>query len=291
MRPIFLGLLLALGSLAGQAAPAAKGKTNMIRTAYDAPKDPKHKDYYERLKKEKLLERYAQVLGVIRLPKPLLIKFAGCDGTVNAWYEPADGTVTFCYEYVDDLWKISRGAKEVGIDPDQAWGGTLVFILLHETSHALFDILKVPVLGREEDAADQVAAFTLLRAGEGAARRALGPAAWMYLHDSKGRMPDQSDFADVHGLDVQRFYNVLCMAYGSDPQAFKGMVDKGYLPKDRAEGCSDEYKQVGFAVKTLINPSIDVEMARSVRTAHKARWEHVDKPADKPAEESKAQAK
>jgi hypothetical protein len=44
MRPIFLGLLLALGSLAGQAAPAAKGKTNMIRTAYDAPRDPKHKD-------------------------------------------------------------------------------------------------------------------------------------------------------------------------------------------------------------------------------------------------------
>jgi len=282
MRPILLGLLLALGSSAGQAAPAVKGKTNMFRSAYDAPKDPKHKDYYERLKKDRILERFGDVLGSLRLPKPLLIKFAGCDGTINAWYEPADGTVTFCYEYVDDLWKTSRGAKEVGIDPDASWEGSLVFILLHETSHAVFDLLKVPILGREEDAADQVAAFVLLQLGEGAARRTLGPAAWMYLHDSKGHMPDQSDFADVHGLDVQRFYNVLCMAYGSNPAAFKGMVDKGYLDKDRAQDCGDEYKQVAFAVKMLINPSVDAEMARGIRSAHKARWEHVDKPANMP---------
>jgi hypothetical protein len=287
MRPIFLGLLLTLGSLAGQAAPAAKGKTHMFRSAYDAPKDPKHKDYYERLKNDKLLERLSEVLSSLRLPKPLLVKFAGCDGTINAWYEPSDGTVTFCYEYVDDLWKTSRGAKEVGIDPDQAWEGTLVFILFHETSHAIFDLLKVPILGREEDAADQLAAFAMLRAGEGAARRTLGPAAWMYLHDSKGRMPDQSDFSDVHGLDAQRFYNVLCMAHGSNPTAFKGMVDKGYLPKDRAEDCAGEFKQVAFAVKKLIDPSIDVEVASQVRAAHKARWEHVGKPV----EESKPEPK
>jgi hypothetical protein len=77
------------------------------------------------------------------------------------------------------------------------------------------------------------------------------------------------------------------MAYGSNPPAFKGMVDKGYLPKDRAEGCSDEYKQVAYAVKRLINPSIDAEMARSTRSAHKARWEHVDKPAEVPKAEAK----
>jgi len=117
----------------------------------------------------------------------------------------------------------------------------VVFILLHETSHAVFDLLKVPILGREEDAADSLAAFLLLRAGEGLARRVLGGAAWMYLHDSKGRMPDDSDFSDVHGLDSQRFYNVLCMAHGSDPASFKGIVEKGYLPKERAEGCADEF--------------------------------------------------
>ena len=113
--------------------------------------------------------------------------------------------------------------------------------------------------------ADSVAALSMLRAGEGIARRVLGGAAWMYLHDSKGRMPDDSDFSDVHRLDSQRFYNVVCMAYGSNPGSFQGMVDKGYLPKDRAEGCADEFRQVAFAVKKLIAPSIDIQVAQRVK--------------------------
>ncbi|HYV67605.1 MAG TPA: DUF4344 domain-containing metallopeptidase, partial [Myxococcales bacterium] len=264
MRPLLLASVFALTASAGHAAPpkgsASKGRTNMFRGAYDPPKDPKHQVYYERLKTIRLLERFTESAASLRLPKPLLVKFAGCDGTSNAWYEPTDGTVTFCYEYVAEIDQGSSGAAAVGIPPEVAWEGAVSFVLLHETGHALFDLLKVPILGREEDAADNVAAFLLLRGGEGLARRVLGGAAWMYLHDSKGRMPDDSDFADVHGLDSQRFYNVLCMAYGSNPQAFKGLVEKKYLPKDRADGCNEEYRQVAYAVKKLIDPSVDAEL-------------------------------
>ena len=256
----------------------------MFRGVYDPPKDPKHQMHYERLQKERVLERLSEGLSSIRLPKPLVIKFASCDGTSNAWYEQSEGMVTFCYEYVDDLWQGSTGATVHGIPAEQAWEGAVIFVLLHETGHALFDLLKVPILGREEDAADNVAAFLLLRAGERAARRVLGGAAWMYLHDSKGRMPDESDFADVHGLDSQRFYNVLCMAHGSNPAAFKGMVDKGYLPKERAEGCTDEFRQVGYAVKQLIDPSIDVALRARIKAAHKTEWEGTEKPWDATAE-------
>jgi hypothetical protein len=280
MRPFHLALVVALASSPLAAAPpqpmAGKGKTNMFRGAYDPPKDPKHKPIYEQLKNERAMERFSEALSAIRLPKPLLIKFMSCDGTSNAWYEPADGTVTFCYEYVAEIQRGAAGSTSAGIPTEIAWQGAVAFVLLHETSHALFDILKVPVLGREEDAADNVAAFVMLRAGEGIARRVLGGAAYMYLHDSKGRMPDDSDFADVHGLDAQRFYNVLCMAYGSNPASYQGMVAKGYLPKDRAEGCAEEFKQVSYAVKQLIDPSVDAEVAARVKAAHKARWE---KPA------------
>jgi Putative metallopeptidase len=288
MRSLLLASFLAIISSTGHAAPAqeraGKGRTNMFRGAYDPPKDLKHQTYYERLQKGRLLERFSEGLSSIRLPKPLVIKFASCDGTSNAWYEPSDGTVTFCYEYVDDLWHGSEGAAARGVAVDVAWEGAVIFVLLHETGHALFDLLKVPILGREEDAADNVAAFLLLRAGEGAARRVLTGAAWMYLHDSKGRMPDESDFADVHGLDSQRFYNVLCMAHGSNPASFKGMVEKGYLPKERAEGCTDEFRQVGYAVKQLIDPSIDVALAARIRAAHKARWEGAKKVSEAAAE-------
>jgi len=249
------------------------GRTGMFRGAYEPPKNPQHEEIYQFLKQSQVLEKFSDGLSALRLPRPLLIKFAGCDGTSNAWYEPTDGTVTFCYEYVAEMKQGSAGSDAVGIPIQVAFEGAVVFILLHETSHAVFDLLKVPILGREEDAADSLAAFLLLRAGEGIARRVLGGAAWMYLHDSKGRMPDDSDFSDVHGLDSQRFYNVLCLAHGSNPASFKGMVEKGYLPKDRAEGCVDEFRQVSYAVKKLIDPSMDAQVWARTRAAHKARWE------------------
>jgi len=263
---------LATGAFAAS-QPSGKGKTGMIRGVYEPPKNPKHQELYEWAKKSQVLEKLSDSLRALRLPKVLVMKFAGCDGTSNAWYEPEDGTVTFCYEYVAEIQAGSAGSVAHGIPSDMAFEGGVVFVLLHETSHAIFDLLKVPILGREEDAADQVAAMTLLRAGEGVARRVLSGAAWMYLHDSKGRMPDDSDFADVHGLDAQRFYNVLCMAHGSNPDSFKGMVEKGYLPKDRAETCADEFRQVAYAVKQLINPNLDVKVWAKTKAAHKARWE------------------
>src|SRR3954469_12038400 len=278
MRSLVIASLLALASSPAGAAPE-KGRTGLFRSAYDPPKNAKHQKLYESLKKAQLLERFSESLGALRLPRPLLIKFAGCDGTSNAWYEASDGTVTFCYEYADDIERASGGAAAHGISADVAFEGGVVFVLLHETAHALFDLLKAPILGREEDAADQVAAFLLLRAGEGVARRVLGGAAWMYLHDAKGRLPDESDFADVHGLDSQRFYNVLCMAHGSNPVSFKAMVDKGYLPKDRAETCADEFRQVAYAMKKLIDPSLDRVAWERTKAEHKARWEPPAKTA------------
>ncbi len=269
--------LSAAPGIAAAAAPA--GRTGLVKVAYDEPKNPAHRPLYERLRERKVLETFAEVLGTIRLPRPLTLKFAGCDGESNAWYEASDQTVTFCYEFVADFEKTAAGAAQYGISRDDAIDGAVAFVLLHECGHALFALLEVPILGREEDAADHVAAYVLLRAGKGVARRALSGAAWMYKHDASARTLDESDYSDVHGLDAQRLYNVLCMAYGGDPGSYAGMVEKGYLPKDRAEGCHDEYEQVMFAVKRLIAKNVDVKAAKRTREIHKAKW---DAPAPAP---------
>ena len=49
------------------------------------------------------------------------------------------------------------------------------------------------------------------------------------------------EFADVHSLDDQRFYSLLCWVYGSDPDTYAFLVKDGDLPKGRALGCPDEY--------------------------------------------------
>jgi hypothetical protein len=50
---------------------------------------------------------------------------------------------------------------------------------------------------------------------------------------------------------------MLCVAYGSDKELFGDVLEKGFLPKDRAELCEDEYRQVDFAYRTLVSPHVD----------------------------------
>ena len=252
--------------------PGAAGATESIRVEYRAPKNPRDRDLEESLRQRRFLELFAEVLAAIRLPRPLTLVLQDCDGESNAWYSPAQGAVIFCYEYVADLGRMASRATEKGIRPDDAWDGAMAFVLLHETSHALFDLLAVPVLGKEEDAADQLAGWTLLRTGREAARRLLAGAAWMYLSEARGRAADESDFADVHGLHAQRYYNVLCLAYGSDAGFFGGLVRQGYLPAERAEGCEEEWQQVDYAAKTLVQGHVDAQAAARIRERYQKRW-------------------
>jgi hypothetical protein len=273
--------LLLLGAAApSTAAPAPKGRTGLVRPSYEEPKNPAHRPLYDHLRQERLLEKFAEVLGTIRLPRELGLRFAGCDGESNAWFDGDEHRITFCYEFVAEIDQAAAGSVQYGIPREDALDGAVVFVLLHESGHALFNYLQVPIFGREEDAADHFAGYVLLRAGKAIARRTLSGAAWMYKHDSGARKLDESDFADVHGLDAQRLYNVLCMAYGAYPDDYRGLVDKGYLPKARAEGCADEYAQVTYAFQKLISGSLDAQAVASTRARHKAKW---DAPAAAPA--------
>jgi hypothetical protein len=52
-------------------------------------------------------------------------------------------------------------------------------------------------------------------------------------------------------------------------------VEKGYLPKERAEGCEGEYEQVTHAMTKLIRPYIDQTRAKQVRAK---QWLKFDVP-------------
>ena len=100
----------------------------------------------------------------------------------------------------------------------------------------MFDMLQVPVLGREEDAADQVSAYIMLHLGKAEARRLIGGTAYAYKTevDAATAPPAMKQFADAHGTPAQRFYNLLCIAYGADAQLFGDMVEEAHLPKEQS---------------------------------------------------------
>ena len=67
------------------------------------------------------------------------------------------------------------------------------------------------------------------------------------------------------GPSAQRFYNTLCLAYGGEREWFKDFVDKGWLPKERADNCANEYQQVKYAFVKTILPFIDQDLMKKVQ--------------------------
>src|SRR6476619_1744169 len=174
---ILAGALLVAWPAAAQ--PPALSPSDQIRISYGVPKDPSHQPIYLRLQKRRVLEDLRDFLSPLRLPAPLTIKIESCSGVVNAYY--ANQAVTICYEYIAWIHQVARKvtlSNEISLE--DAVVGPFVDVLLHELSHAIFDMLKIPLFGREEDAADQLAAFVLLQFGNDVARRTVTGAALLF---------------------------------------------------------------------------------------------------------------
>jgi hypothetical protein len=247
-----------------EAAPQIKGvKPNRIEIKYAEPQSQDHRPVYQLLKERRALEKFQSLLSPLKLPRKLLLQTTGCDGVSNAWYDGE--AVTICYEYLDDIWKAAAEVPtSAGIAPVDTIVGPLADVVFHEVGHAVFDILQIPLFGREEDAADQFSTYIMLKFPKEEARRLIVGAAYQYKADLAAPTVTMArqKFADEHGTPVQRFYNLLCMAYGADAKLFADFVDKGFLPKDRAEGCESEFAQVTYAVEALIAPYIDRKLAK-----------------------------
>ena len=243
----------------------AASKPNRVSVHYVLPKNPVHQKIYVDLKRRGAFEKLQEFLSPIRLPEKLRISLAECDGEADAFYEDAE--ITICYEYINELWENMPDETTLdGVAPIDLVIGPLFEVSLHEVAHALFDMLELPVLGREEDAADQVAAYIMLQFGEVEARRLVVGTAYAYKTDEKRSGPcrPMEDYASEHSTPAQRGFNLLCIAYGADSKLFTDIVSKGYLPKARAEYCEEEYEQVQDAFEILIRPHLDPVLAEKV---------------------------
>ncbi len=122
----------------------------------------------------------------------------------------------------------------------------LLGIFYHELGHALIDLLDLPIFGQEEDAADVLSVF-LIDAfyEEDAAVSMAYDTAFGFL----GEAENAGDIAfwDVHGPDLQRYYNLVCLFYGANPDDRSDVADDLGLPQDRAEWCPDEYDQAAHS--------------------------------------------
>jgi Putative metallopeptidase len=177
--------------------------------------------------------------------------------------------VTICYELLNSILdSLPSETTPAGVTPADAAVGQFFFVTLHEVGHAAFDILGVPIFGHEEDAADNFATYTVLQFGRGQARRLIGGATWAwraYLGDYRRNPVVQTRlaaFASDHGLPQERFYNLLCLAFGANKGEFADV--ESYLPPTRSASCSYEYQTLVRAFHKEISPHIDQGVAKRV---------------------------
>ena len=249
--------LLIGGAIDGVAAPALKA--DRFRVSYQAPEDAGYTALYEELKASQVLEGFRSVLSFVRLPRTLRLVLVDCDGDANAYYDPDELTVSVCYEYVLELRKLASSAGlPAGVSAESAVRSKLLEIFLHESAHALFDQLHIPILGRQEEAADVLASVMILHMRSRSARETVMGIASMYAQEAKEEKIHKKKLADVHLLAEQRYYNWLCLAYGAKPRLFSELVRDSYLTPERAESCQDEYRSASYAVAKLMGPYLDL---------------------------------
>jgi hypothetical protein len=253
-----------------QGVPAsADYQANRIRIEYGVPKNPEHQPIYDMLRQKHALEKMQQIFGALELPSELTIRTVGCDGISNAWYQ--QGVVSLCYEYLDTIKRnMPKEMTKAGLTPEDAVSGQFFYAVAHEMGHAVFDLLDVPNFGPLEDAADRFATYIILQLGPDDAVRLIRGAAYAYMPyvESPKLSVPLYVFSDAHSAPPQRFFNLLCMAYGANSQLFADIVKEKYLPKQRASQCRSEYGEVAYAFKKLIAPHVDKDIAKRVMQNH-----------------------
>jgi putative metallopeptidase DUF4344 len=124
-------------------------------------------------------------------------------------------------------------------------------------------VYDIPVWGREEDAADLLGAFLMLKFDERTARVAILGAAGLFISATSAL--GKIDYASEVSPSAQRFYNFLCIAYGGEPFDFQGVVDNGLLPSSRADRCRGEYNMIRKAFDLRVMPHVDADLVVKVR--------------------------
>jgi Putative metallopeptidase len=246
-----------------------------VKVNYEQP-SKKYIEIYEGLKRRKVLERLQRFLSPLRLPRDLTVRLAEC-GADTKTYSPG-GPVTLCYEMVEKIVNITMQNTKDANEQTLVIDGSFVQAVLHEVSYAIFDLLQVPIWGREHDAADRLAALIMIQFGDQVALTTIVGTAKFFEYSKRAWTGE--DFAEVGSPEAQRFYNLLCIAYGGDPLTFSFLAPRPQpgrrlpmLSERRARQCGREYEQVRHAFDLRIMPYVDPDLVIKVRAS---QWLEAD---------------
>lgn len=162
----------------------------------------------------------------------------------------AEGLWSTDAEEAGGVWSQSKQeAEAAGEAPDLTdaeWFArdVMLSIFYHEMGHALIDIMQLPVLGLEEDAADVLSVVMIDRLWDAESAEAKVAATATFWGTSAAQTAEAGEapvYWGVHSPDERRYYTYLCLFYGGAPEEREEMAVAFGLPEDRAATCPEEF--------------------------------------------------
>ncbi|WGM37982.1 DUF4344 domain-containing metallopeptidase [Caulobacter sp. NIBR1757] len=151
-----------------------------------------------------------------------------------------------------------QSLSPLAVSLDQFTRGTLRFVILHELGHGLVDLYDLPVLGREEDAADRFATFWMSpdSQGEDGTDAVAAMEWWLASARQSDITRDQLPWWDEHGMDEQRAYQIACLLYGASPQDFGPLAGRMGIPERSRQRCLGETAQNNTSWSKLLKGQV-----------------------------------
>ena len=231
-------------------------RSGRIKVVYGKTNDPLSRSLIQAYQRYGFFEKIGNLITTeIKLPRDITVALRSC-GTANAFYNEEQHEIIICNELTAKNYNLFLAN---GYSKEDALKTTLfvsIFTFYHESGHMLIHELNLPIPGKEEDIADQFAAFFLLindpSEDKAVSSEILMSAAKLFALDTTP--PNSRDLQDEHALSGQRFYSLVCMLYGSAPAKYSKLVTKLDYSASRLDRCQAESQSIVIAWQRILKP-------------------------------------
>lgn len=242
-----------------------KGKGKFV-LQFEVPRDPQQKEIMNNLKHDLSFHQIvAKLNSSLELPKDITVLFR--EDHEGPYFDNEINAVVMTYGFIletEEAFNSIQYAQTPHELHDAIMGAT-EFAFYHELGHALIQVLHIPILGKEEDAVDNLATIMLNEFTENGSSAVIYAADLFDIEDMARSKIGEEDYWDEHSMDAQRFYSVICMLYGSDTKEFSFLIEDLEIPKDRADLCEIDYQRImeswlmvlGPYIKQPVLPAVD----------------------------------
>ena len=209
---------------------------------------------YRALTESDMLQKSIALLNQNFLfPRSIVTTFQNCSKE-DAFYDADTGSITICYELIERYARAHTDSTATVNEDEKSRVVAAAFLFTHQLAHVLMKEYSLPEEKDEEARANQF--MMLLMGTETQSSEIIKMLAALHITHAKETEKSLSNlaYAQLHPFSATDTLNLICMAYGIEPEKNASYVSNGILNKQRAKTCEYEYSQTMTDLWAMLGP-------------------------------------